>query len=172
MNSSYAASTSSGPGTSAIVSVDDNPMMEDVVGMLVDQMPGYAHLKHFLSGAGVLDTIRRENVKLIILDYEIPGTDTLELLREIVANCPDSRVIMLSAHGRPDIVEACRRAGAAGYLLKDSQPSQIVKALQQVAAGGNSFMSARQALRSYWLRWIRALRDKRRFDLQALPTCG
>jgi two-component system response regulator DesR len=122
-----------------VLSVDDNPMIGDVIELLARQTPGMRHAGHCVSEAGVLERVQRDDVRLLVLDYEIPGVDTLKLLRAVIASSPHCRVLMLSAHARPDIVEACRRAGASGYVIKDSDPSQIAAAMKKVAAGETSF---------------------------------
>ena len=128
-----------------VISVDDHPLMGDVISTLVAQLPGFRHLKHFSSGEGVYDFVTRDGVKIVVLDYEIPGTDTLGLLRRIVEDCPQCRVVMLSAHARPEIVEECRRAGAAGYVSKTLPPAQIAPALRRAGeddrGGGPEFFT-------------------------------
>lgn len=133
-----------------VLSVDDNPMMADVIGMLVSTMPGLEHAGHFLSGTGVIEEINRKDIRALVLDYEIPGTDTLDLIRNIKSQCPDCSILMLSAHGRPDIVEACRRAGASGYVLKDGDPTLVMQALQATVEGGEFFVSFQQEVLSTW----------------------
>ena len=123
-----------------VITVDDNPMIGEVIGMFISQSPGLRHAGHYLSGEGVVDAVERQGVAVVVLDYEIPGTDTLGLLREIVAACPECRILMLSAHARPDIVEACRRAGASGYALKSDSPADLRGLLRHVAEGGNGFI--------------------------------
>ena len=116
-----------------VISVDDHPLMGEVISLLVAQLPGFRHLKHFNSGAGVCDLVVRDDVNLVVLDYEMPGTDTLGLVREIKSGCPECRVVMLSAHARPEIIEECRRAGASGYVSKTLQPLQIAQAIRRAA---------------------------------------
>lgn len=132
----------------SILSVDDNPMIGDVVRMLVDMMPGFAFAGHLPSEVGVIEKIRDDNVGVLVLDYEIPGTDTLKLIRRIKSADRNCRVLMLSAHARLEIVDACRKAGASGYAVKDSDPKQLIKILYDIAKGQESFEAGPSMKRS------------------------
>jgi DNA-binding NarL/FixJ family response regulator len=123
----------------SVISVDDNPMIGEVIGLMIADQPDLHYVRHFVSGAGVLDQVRQQGIGLVVLDYEIPGTDTLALLRQIVAACPDCRVMMLSAHGRREIVEGCRKSGASGYVLKTDAPEVIIESLRHVATADEFF---------------------------------
>ena len=73
----------------------------------------------------------------------VEGTETSDpLLRQIIATCPDCRVMMLSAHGRPEIIEATRQARASGYTTKDTPSQQIIENLRRIARGEEVFTSA------------------------------
>lgn len=120
------------PATEAVpcISVDDNRYMADAVRLMASQIPGVRYVQHFVSDEGVLEAIAAHGVKVVVLDYEMPGVDTLALLREIVRISPKCKVMILSAHARPDIVASCYEAGATAYVMKSDPPSEIVRALR------------------------------------------
>lgn len=124
----------------SVISIDDNPLMAEVVSLLLSDQPGFKHIKHFISAEGVIDIIEREGCAVVVLDYEIPGTDTVGLLREIKRICPHCPVMVLSAHARPEFIEAVRRAGASGYTVKTESPATILDNLLRIAAGERIFV--------------------------------
>jgi NarL family two-component system response regulator LiaR len=67
----------------------------------------------------------------------MPGTDGIEALRQLRAVAPDTRAIVLSSFIDDDKLFPAVRAGAAGYLLKDVQPQDLVSAIRTVNAGGS-----------------------------------
>lgn len=73
---------------------------------------------------------------LVLMDLSMPGTDGIEATRAVVAARPETRVIMLTSFAEHARIHAALEAGAVGYLLKDAEPEDILKALHDAAAGG------------------------------------
>ncbi len=71
-----------------------------------------------------------------VLDIQMPGVNGIEATRQIKATCPEIRVLILTAYDEDPYVFALLRAGADGYVLKNSDPDDLVRAVKQVAAGG------------------------------------
>lgn len=71
-----------------------------------------------------------------VLDIQMPGVNGIEATRQIKATCPKIRVLILTAYDEDPYVFALLRAGADGYVLKNSDPDDLVRAVKQVAAGG------------------------------------
>ena len=66
----------------------------------------------------------------------MPGISGLDILRVLKQERPDLAVLVLSIHAENQYAVRCLRAGAAGYLTKESAPEELVNAIRQVAAGG------------------------------------
>ena len=73
---------------------------------------------------------------IILLDITMPGRSGLDLLGDLKAYCPDTPVLVLSAHDEEQFGMHVLRAGAAGYLTKSSMLGELVKAVEKVLAGG------------------------------------
>lgn len=73
---------------------------------------------------------------IVILDVAMPGRSGLEILKELRSDFPMRPVLMLSAHSEDQYAIRTLKAGAAGYLSKDSIPEELVKAIRKAVAGG------------------------------------
>ncbi len=72
---------------------------------------------------------------VVLLDIRMPDGDGLRALEEIKHRCPDVRVIMLTTYANPGYMARAITLGAAGYLTKEAEPDQIVRAIRAVVAG-------------------------------------
>jgi NarL family two-component system response regulator LiaR len=88
-------------------------------------------------GAEALAAIARERPDVVLMDLVMPGVDGIEALRELRARAPTTRAIVLSSFIDDDKLFPAVRAGAAGYLLKDVQPQELVAAIRTVHGGGS-----------------------------------
>ena|ERR1043166_1866514 len=80
--------------------------------------------------------VTRENWDLVVLDITMPGRSGLDALKEIKAVKPTTRVLVLSVHSEDQFAVRVLKAGASGFLNKDSAPEELVKAVRKVLAGG------------------------------------
>jgi DNA-binding NarL/FixJ family response regulator len=88
-------------------------------------------------GEEALAAIARERPDVVLMDLVMPGVDGIEALRELRARAPATRAIVLSSFIDDDKLFPAVRAGAAGYLLKDVQPQELVAAIRTVHGGGS-----------------------------------
>lgn len=73
--------------------------------------------------------------QLVVTDISMPGIDGIEACEQIVAQCPNTRVIILTMHGDEDSLSRAIRAGASGFLLKDCSIDELMTATRLAAAG-------------------------------------
>lgn len=87
-------------------------------------------------GLVVMDLVRTHEPDVVILDLNMPGRGGLDLLKQIKYECPRIPVLILSMHPEDQYAVRLLRAGASGYLTKESAPEQLVGAIRKVARGG------------------------------------
>jgi DNA-binding NarL/FixJ family response regulator len=87
-------------------------------------------------GAEAVEAVERLRPDVVLMDMVMPGVDGLEAIRRVLAARPETRVVVLTSYADEEQVVPAVRAGAAGYLLKDVQPSDLAEAIRTVAAGG------------------------------------
>ncbi len=87
-------------------------------------------------GQETLRLVRSGTCDVLVLDINMPGISGLDILRVLKQERPDLAVLVLSIHAENQYAVRCLRAGAAGYLTKESAPEELVNAIRQVAAGG------------------------------------
>jgi DNA-binding NarL/FixJ family response regulator len=128
-----------------VLTVDDNPLMAEAAAGWFGRNSEFRHAGHFLSGEGVLQAVQERNVDLVLMDLEMPGTDTFALVEQIADKCTECRVLMLSGHCRGNDIMNCLASGAKGYVLKHHEPAFILDAVRAVASG-ESFLCDEAAL--------------------------
>ena len=93
-------------------------------------------------GAEAARLARRLRPQVVLMDVRMPGMDGIEATAEIVRTCPESRVLILTTFDLDEYAFEGLRAGAAGFLLKDAMPDDLVGAIRAVA-GGDAVVSPR-----------------------------
>ncbi|HZS12364.1 MAG TPA: response regulator transcription factor [Nitrospirales bacterium] len=127
------------------------PMLRDIVKVLVadDHAVVREGLKQIISetsdivvageartGQEVLDMVRSVDLDLVLLDIAMPGRSGLDTLTHIKRERPSLPVLILSIHPEDQYAVRVLKAGASGYLTKDSAPDQLVAAIRKVMTGG------------------------------------
>jgi two-component system, NarL family, invasion response regulator UvrY len=84
----------------------------------------------------VLRKVQNETWDLVILDISMPGRSGLDLLKDLQRTNPKLPVLVLSMHAEDQYGKQVLRAGASGYMNKESAPEELIKAIQKVLAGG------------------------------------
>lgn len=87
------------------------------------------------SGIDVVPAARRTNPDLALLDVQMPGRDGLAVTAELRHALPECRVLICTTFSRPGYLARAMSAGAAGFVVKDSRPEQLLNAIRRVHAG-------------------------------------
>ena len=117
-----------------ILLVDDHAIVRSGLRRLLAAVPG-AQISEAATGREALALVRAERPKLIMLDLNLPGLGGLELLRRILGEHPEGRVVVLSMHAEALYATRALAAGAAGYLSKNASPEELVEAARRVVEG-------------------------------------
>jgi ATP/maltotriose-dependent transcriptional regulator MalT len=92
-------------------------------------------------GLEAIDRVRELTPDLVVMDINMPNLNGIDATRQILAESPQTRVLALSIHSGRQYVENMLEAGAVGYLLKESAPEELIKAIR-VIGEGKSYLSA------------------------------
>jgi two-component system invasion response regulator UvrY len=118
-----------------ILLVDDHAIVRSGLRRLFAALPGI-QISEAATGREALAMVRADRPALIVLDLNLPGLGGLELLRRLLAEHPEARVVVLSMHAEALYATRALRAGAAGYLSKNASPEELLEAVRRVAEGG------------------------------------
>lgn len=120
-----------------IAVVDDNELIGDSVSRWLRQAQGYQFHGSFTSTEAALAGLRgvEPSPRIVVLDVDIPGSDTFAAISRFGAEFPNSRVVMLSGHVEPSYIARALDLGAAGYIVKDEGIPNIVSLIQRAANG-------------------------------------
>ena len=122
-----------------ILLVDDQPLFRESLHAYLDLQPEYRVVGEAADGEEALRLAATLLPQVVLMDMRMPVMDGVEATRRLHASHPACRVIVLTTFDDDEYVFEALRAGAAGYLLKDSQPEKLFEAVQ-AAARGESFL--------------------------------
>ncbi len=120
-----------------VVVVDDEHLVRSGFTALLASDPGIEVVGTAESGDSALRVVRRTRPDVVLMDIRVPGQDGVSATAAITADpaLKQTRVIVLTTFDLDEYVHAALRAGASGFLLKDTQPADLLTAVRTVAAG-------------------------------------
>lgn len=119
-----------------ILLVDDHHIVRQGFRSLLESEGDFQVIGEAANGLEALEMVTRLQPNIVIADVMMPEMNGLELTRQLQTLAPQVRVILLSMHSNEAYVLEALRNGAAGYVLKDSNASDLIQAIRKVAAGG------------------------------------
>ena len=122
-------------GVVRVVIADDHPVFREGLAGLVDAMPGLRVVGKAGSGAEAIAVAAAEQPDVLVMDLHMPGMNGIEATSRIVREQPGTAVLVLTMLEDDTSVFAALQAGARGYLLKESTPDEIERAIRAVTAG-------------------------------------
>ncbi|MDO8145794.1 response regulator transcription factor [Isoptericola sp. 178] len=121
--------------TISVVVVDDDPLVRAGLGLILGGAPEVRVVGDADDGDAGVELVRRVRPDVVLMDIRMPRVDGIEATRQLAAADAMPRVIVLTTFDTDDMVLRALRAGAAGFLLKDTPPDQLVAAVRAAAAG-------------------------------------
>jgi DNA-binding NarL/FixJ family response regulator len=118
-----------------IVVADDHVMFRQGLKMILGQMPGLEMIGEAGDGLELLDLLNRVTPDLAILDISMPNLRGIEAIREIRANHPAVKILILTMHRDIDFLHQSVSAGADGYLLKGDADTEMFAAIEAIRSG-------------------------------------
>lgn len=127
-----------------VVIADDIPLFRQMVVDTLEEEEGIDIVGEAPNGKIAVDLCEQLRPDIILLDVEMPVMNGVDATREIVARCPDTRVVIITAYEEDSLIVQLIQAGATGYLLKDTPMEEVVRAIH-VAHSGESLIQPRVA---------------------------
>ena len=118
-----------------ILLVDDHPIVRQGIRQVLTSAFHPALVGEAANAEEGLNEARGTEWDVLVLDLTLPGTSGLDLLKDLRRECPSLPVLVLSMHPPDQFARRAMNAGAAGYLTKDSAPTELVKAVTEVMSG-------------------------------------
>ena len=118
-----------------VLIVDDHPMFREGMSNLLTSLPGFQLAGQAATGEEAVRLASEAEPDVVLMDIGMPKMNGIEATRALLDVCPSARVLVLTMYEEPESVFAALRAGAAGYLLKDAESDDIVRAIEAVARG-------------------------------------
>ena len=125
-----------------IVVADDHTIVREGLKQLLAAAGDLEVVGEAQDGFEVIQRVRELEFDLLLLDMSMPGKSGIELIKQVRAEKPKLRILVLSMHEEHQYAVRAIRAGAAGYLTKESASRQLVEAIRKVAGGGAFISSA------------------------------
>lgn len=115
---------------------DDHALVREGLKRILAAAPDVEVAAEAATGDEALARVKQDDYDLALVDLSMPGLSGLDLIRRLKLEKPRLRILVLSMHGESQYAARALKAGAAGYLTKDSAAAQLLGAIRKVAGGG------------------------------------
>ncbi len=119
-----------------VVIFDDNDTLRDSIALLLGEMKDLTLVGSYSHCLDVVQNIKDTRPDVVIMDIDMPGMNGIEGVKLIRKNCPSVQILMFTVFDDEEKVFAAIKSGAAGYILKNAEPGQLVQAIVEVYNGG------------------------------------
>lgn len=118
-----------------IVIAEDHAIVRGGLKQIFSITPGLEVVAEAVSGDEVLSTIAAQPCDLLLLDINLPGLSGADLITRVKAHHPALPILILTMHDSPHVASRMIKAGADGFITKDSEPEVLISAIRKVARG-------------------------------------
>ena len=116
--------------------IDDHPIVRQGLTNLLQTEPSFVVVGEADDGITGVDLVQRVKPDVLVVDLMMPGLNGLDLIKLVLKSLPTLRILVLSMQSADSYVVEALNSGAAGYVLKETGPSEIIQAIRTVVAGG------------------------------------
>lgn len=149
-----------------IVLADDHTVMRNGLRLLLERQPDFVVIGEASNGREAIDIVIRETPDIVIMDIAMPQLNGIEAATRIHEERLRTAVVILSMHSDEGYILKALRAGARGYLLKDSAETDLIQAVRAVSSGKSFFSPAvSKVLADDYLRQMQRHGVEDRYDL-------
>ena len=118
-----------------VLIVDDHAVVRRGLRQILQEHPDTAAVDEAANGQEALAGVRKGSYDLVLLDISMPGISGIDVLKQIKAERPTLPVLMLSMHPEEQYAVRALKAGASGYLTKETAPEQLMSAVTRILEG-------------------------------------
>ncbi len=119
-----------------VIICDDHKIVREGLKQIINVFSDFKVISDVASGEALFSEFKTHIPDIIILDVSLPGRSGLEILKQVKASHPQIKVLVLSMYPEYQFAIRMLKAGASGYLHKDSEPQILAEAMRTIAAGG------------------------------------
>lgn len=125
-----------------ILIADDHPVVRKGLKEIIEEIPDMAVRGEASTGQETLEKVRKGDFDIVVLDISMPGGNGLDILKQLKSEKPEISVLVLSMYPEEQYAVRVLRAGASGYLTKESAPEELIAAIRKAAKGGKYISSS------------------------------
>ncbi|GAB2556185.1 response regulator [Spirosoma areae] len=118
-----------------VLIIDDHRLFNDGLGLVLADAPDLTIVGHVYHSREASEQVRQLQPDVLVIDFNMPEIDGLELTRHLIGTLGPQRILILSMYGENRYIEDFRLAGASGYMLKTSTKDELLTAIRVVAQG-------------------------------------
>ena len=123
-------------GKLRLLLADDHETVREGLRMILNAQPDMQVVATAGDGREAISQAERMTPDVVIMDISMPGLNGLAATMQLTEKCPGAKVLTLTRHADSSYLQQLLRAGAAGYVLKQSRPAELLHAIRSVATGG------------------------------------
>ena len=121
-----------------VLVVDDHAIVRDGIASLLTTIPDMEVAGEAANGRQAVSLFKRLQPDIVLMDLVMPEMDGIQAIEEIITLKPDARILVLTSYATDDKVFPALKAGASGYLLKDSDSEELVRSIREIQRGESS----------------------------------
>jgi DNA-binding NarL/FixJ family response regulator len=119
-----------------ILIADDHAIVRKGIRQILNDIPDVVTIDEAGNGQEVLERVRRNNYDLVLLDISMPDMSGLDVLKQLKSEKPKLPVLILTMHPEDQYAMRVLKAGASGYMTKESAPDELIAAVKKISRGG------------------------------------
>ncbi len=117
--------------------MEDNNRVRGSLARLIQLSQGFECVSEHVSGEDALAALPKLKPEVVLMDINLPGMNGVECVRQLKPLLPETQVMMLTVYENTDLIFQALTAGATGYLLKQTPPTELLAAVREVHNGGS-----------------------------------
>ena len=125
-----------------VLIADDHPIVREGLKQVIMKDVDMTVTGEALNGQEVLDRVYAGDVDVVVMDFAMPGKSALDVLKDLKREHPKLPVLILSMYPENELAPRVLKAGAAGYMTKESAPKDLVQAIRKLQRGGKYLSAA------------------------------